>query len=203
MIKVVEPQVMIEGDLDRVKILKSLEKAGRTCYKSEAHITEDSASKFIRMLVKKGHESVIEHEKITVRFICDRGVTHELVRHRLASYSQESTRYVNYNKTEMEFIKPCFWDEDDVNYKMWYFSMLTSSDYYKKLINNGAKPEEARSVLPNSLKTEIVVTANLRQWRKILQDRTSKFAHPQIRQIMNTLLSQLVVELPEIFEGVL
>ena len=147
------------------------------------------------------------HEKITVRFICDRGVTHELVRHRIASYSQESTRYCNYCNdkfgNELTFIRPCFWDEntEDGKAKMavWKEAMENIEKEYNQLISMGAKPEEARSILPNSLKTEIVVTMNLRSWRHFFELRTSERAHPQIRQIANALLAELKTQLPVIF----
>ncbi|MDO5388622.1 MAG: FAD-dependent thymidylate synthase [Clostridia bacterium] len=187
--------------------MRTIERAGRTCYKSEQNISEGSAERFISNIIKRGHESVIEHEKITVRFICDRGVTHELVRHRLASYSQESTRYCNYTNdkfgNELTFIKPCFWDEatEDGKAKMdlWKKSMENIENEYNELIRIGAKPEEARSILPNSLKTEIVVTMNLRSWRHFFKLRTAQAAHPQIRQIACELLDELKIKLPVLF----
>ena len=146
---------------------------------------------------------MLEHEKITVRFICDRGVTHEIVRHRIASYSQESTRYCNYSQdkfgNELTFIKPCFWNEDDAQYKLWLDTMQYIEEMYNKLIASGAKPEEARSILPNSLKTEIVVTMNLREWRHFFKLRTDPAAHPQIREISLALLDELKQKLPIIF----
>lgn len=205
--RVIEPSYIIEDELDPQRMMKTIERAGRTCYKSESNISEGSAEKFISNIIKRGHESVIEHEKITVRFICDRGVTHELVRHRLASYSQESTRYCNYANdkfgNELTFIRPCFWDEstEDGKAKMavWREAMENIEREYNQLISMGAKPEEARSILPNSLKTEIVVTMNLRSWRHFFELRTSERAHPQIRQIANGLLAELKTQLPVIF----
>lgn len=183
-------------------IPKMIEKAGRTCYKSEDKITDDSASSFCRMLIKRGHEAMIEHGNITVRFITDRGVTHELVRHRVASFAQESTRYVKYDG-DTEFIFPAFnWAYDPKNVKMciWMASMETAEENYKAMINRGCSPQEARSVLPNSLKTEIVVTANIREWRHIFYLRTAKSAHPQIRSLMVPLLVELKDLVPELFE---
>lgn len=204
--KIVNASFIIEDEINAEEMLRKIEKAGRTCYKSEDRITPDSAKDFIRMIVKSGHESVIEHEKITVRFICDRGVTHELVRHRLASYSQESTRYCNYGKdkydNQVTFIKPIFWDENSENYKIWERACLEAEKSYIELINNGATPQEARSVLPNSVKTEIVVTANLREWRTILKQRTSNRAHPQIQEVMRPLLNNLKEALPTVFEDI-
>lgn len=205
--RIIEPSYIIEDELNPQAMMKTIERAGRTCYKSEHNISDGSAERFIASIIKRGHESVIEHEKITVRFICDRGVTHEIVRHRIASYSQESTRYCNYANdkfgNELTFIKPCFWDEttEDGKAKMelWKKSMQNIEDEYNKLIALGAKPEEARSILPNSLKTEIVVTMNLRSWRNFFKLRTAPAAHPQIIQIASALLDDLKTQLPVIF----
>lgn len=205
--KIIEPFYVIEEELNAEKIMATIERAGRTCYKSEHNISDGSAERFISNILKRGHESVIEHEKITVRFVCDRGVTHELVRHRIASYSQESTRYCNYSNdkfgNELTFIKPCFWDENTEDGKakmdLWKESMAEIEKQYNKLIELGAKPEEARSILPNSLKTEIVVTMNMRSWRNFFRLRTSERAHPQIRQISNMLLAELKEKLPVLF----
>lgn len=204
--RIVEPQVEIMSIIDSDSILKNLELYGRVCYKSEDSITGDSANRFIRMIIKNGHESVLEHEKITVKFICDRGVSHEIVRHRIASYSQESTRYCNYHQdkfgSELTLIKPCFWEEGQEEYQIWKSNMQMIEDSYNKLISLGAKPEEARSILPNSLKTEIVVTMNMREMRHFLKLRTSPKAHPQMRQVACILLRELKEKLPVIFEDI-
>lgn len=196
----------IISDIDSGKMLKSIELCGRVCYKSEDRITEDSAEKFIAMILKSGHESVLEHEKITVRFVCDRGVSHEIVRHRIASYSQESTRYCNYCKdkfgSELTFIRPFFWNEDDEKYIMWKNAMQAAEDSYNMLIGAGAKPEEARSILPNSVKTEIMVTMNLREWRHFFRLRTSPKAHPQMREVACELLDRLKEAIPVIFDDI-
>lgn len=188
---------------DREEILRILEQAGRTCYKSEDKITDDSAAGFVGRIIRSGHESVIEHVNITVKFIVDRGVSHELVRHRLAAYSQESTRYCNYSKgrfdQEITVIKPCFWGEGTSEYEMWALAMEEAEANYMGLLKLGANPQQARSVLPNSLKTEVVMTANLREWRHVLRLRTSKAAHPQIRQVMLGLSVELKGLLPEVF----
>lgn len=205
--RIIEPSYIIEDEIDASRMMRTIERAGRTCYKSEHNISDGSAEKFIANIIKRGHESVIEHEKITVRFICDRGVTHEIVRHRIASYSQESTRYCNYANdkfgNELTFIRPCFWDEstDEGRAKMelWKKSMENIENEYNELIALGAKPEEARSILPNSLKTEIVVTMDLRAWRNFFKLRTAPAAHPQIRQVACALLDELKVKLPVIF----
>lgn len=196
------------SDIAPDTIMRNIELAGRVCYKSEDKITSDSSSKFVRMIISRGHESVLEHEKITVRFVCDRGVSHELVRHRIASFSQESTRYCNYSKkdgfgNELTFIVPLFEDNgDDVisNEEIeWKKAMEDAERHYMNLIKMGWQPQHARSVLPNSLKTEVVLTANIREWRTIFKQRTSKAAHPQMRELMCPLLDFLKLVLPDLF----
>ena len=208
--KIIEPSFEIMP-VNGEEILKNIERAGRTCYKSEDKITEDSARKFVAAIIKSGHESVIEHEKITVRIICDRGVTHEIVRHRIASYSQESTRYCNYASEKFGSEISCIDlasgfrydlndERDRAKYEIWRSAMCAAEKYYFELIEAGAKPEEARSVLPNSLKTEIVITMNLREWRHFFRLRTSNRAHPQIREIGEMLLELFVSRYPVFFE---
>ena len=200
--RVIRPEVMVLDDLDEHEILTCLEIAGRTAYKSEKFITDNSAKAFVRKIIKSGHESVLEHVSISVRFICDRGVTHELVRHRIAAYTQESTRYVNYEKKGMEFIKPCFWNDNGVQYNTWLEHMEACERAYNYLINANASPQEARSVLPNSLKTEIVTTMNLREWRHVMRVRTAPNAHPQMQEIMKMLLAEFRKRIPVIFEDI-
>jgi len=202
--KIIPPSHEILFIPDSNTVLKNIEIAGRTCYKSEDKITPDSAAGFIRGIIKSGHHSVIEHMNLTVRFVCDRAVSHEIVRHRLAAYSQESTRYANYSKdkfgNEITVIRPFFWDKDSQAYKDWLSAMEYCEKIYMKLINEGAKPEQARSVLPNSLKTEIVMTANLREWRHVINLRCSKPAHPQIRELMLPLLGELHSRILVVFD---
>jgi thymidylate synthase (FAD) len=202
--KIISPSYEIQWMPDGQTILKNIELAGRICYKSEDMITEESAKKFVQRILKSGHHSVIEHANITVRFVCDRGITHELVRHRLASYSQESTRYANYSKNkfgrEITVIKPLFWEESSTKYSIWKAAMENAEKAYMELIDAGAPPEQARSVLPNSLKTEIVVTCNIREWRHIFSLRCSKQAHPQIREIMIPLLKRFKESIPALFD---
>lgn len=202
--RIIEPYFEILDELDGKKMLQKIERIGRVCYKSEDLITEDSAEKFIRNILKRGHESVIEHEKISVKMVCDRGVTHEIVRHRVASYSQESTRYCNYQKdkfgNELTFIMPVFWKEDSPEYALWKESMQQIEDQYMKLIEMGASAQEARSILPNSLKTEIVVTMNLREWRHFFRLRTASAAHPQIREIAGMVLEEFRRQIPVVFD---
>lgn len=208
--KIIKPIFIIEDKIDGNELIKKIEKAGRTCYKSEDKITNNSSKDFIKKILKIGHESVIEHEKITVRIICDRGVTHEIVRHRIASYSQESTRYCNYcdNKfgNEITVIEPCFWDKNNKNdiqkIKIWKDAMADAEKAYLSLIKIGATPQEARSVLPNSLKTEIVVTMNIREWRHFFKLRTSKAAHPQMQEIARPILAQFKKIIPILFDDI-
>lgn len=204
--RIISTSFEILDEIDGEKILKRIETIGRICYKSEDKITESSAKEFIKKLLKRGHESVIEHEKISVKIICDRGVSHELVRHRIASYSQESTRYCNYFKdkfgNELTLIKPYFWNDDIPKYNIWVETMQTIEQNYNKLIEMGAKPEEARSILPNSLKTEIIVTMNLRQWRHFFKLRAAPNAHPQMREVSIPLLNKMKTIIPVIFDDI-
>jgi thymidylate synthase (FAD) len=192
--------------------LKTIEAAGRTCYKSESKITEDSAEKFVSNIIKRGHHSVIEHAFMSVRFICDRGVTHELVRHRLAAYSQESTRYCNYSGGITFVIPPWVaikegsYDTVDVRPfstdEEWINACQRAERTYIKLLSLDWSPQQARSVLPNSLKTEIVMTANLREWMHVFNLRCSKAAHPQIRELMIPLLEEVKTLVPVIFDDI-
>lgn len=197
--QIIEPSYKILTEIDPTRIMSNIERAGRTAYKSEDRITSGSAERLIKDIIKRGHESVLEHEYLSIKFICDRGVSHEIVRHRLCAFTQESTRYCNYSGKGITVIKPLFWNRSSTEYGIWYNAMEQCEDRYNLLILNGATPQEARSVLPNSLKTEIVVTANIREWRHILTLRTSKAAHPQMRQIMIPLLTKLKLLLPVLF----
>lgn len=201
--RVVNQRVSLESELDGSEAMRLIERAGRVCYKSEGNIADGSADKFIRNIIRRGHESVIEHVSVTFKVICDRGVSHEFVRHRIASYSQESTRYCNYASdkfsNELTFIRPCFWTDDDPNYKLWTETMSRLEKVYLELLSNGASPQEARSILPNSLKTELFVTMNLREWRHFLRLRTSEAAHPQMREVAKMIGAILVEKLPIVF----
>lgn len=204
--KIIDPSFEIINCPDGKEALLLIEKAARTCYRSENKTSEGTAEDLIRRCIKSGHKSVIEHGFITVKFICDRGVSHELVRHRICSFSQESSRYCDYSKdkfgNEITFIRPLFW-EDQQAYLIWRELVRYSEEAYMNLLRMGLKPENARSILPNSLKTEIVITANLREWRHILKLRTSKKAHPQMRQLMIPLLEELKKRIPVIFDDIL
>lgn len=183
-------------------------------YKSEGNISEGSAERFIAGIIARGHESVIEHEAISVKVICDRGVSHEIVRHRVASYSQESTRYCNYSNDRFGNQITCIdiasgfrYDlnnpSDAAKYEIWNAAMEDAERHYFAMIEAGAKPEEARSVLPNSLKTEIVMTMNLREWRHFIKLRTGHRAHPQIIEIGNMILNEFAERFPVFFKDLL
>ena len=202
--QIISPSYTILTFINRDNILNLLELAGRTCYKSEGQCSVGSASPFVEKICKTfKHESVIEHAGFSVKFVCDRGVSHELVRHRLAAYSQESTRYCNYSKekfgNEITVIRPCFWKQDSDEYTVWKIACASAERDYIDLLARGASAQEARSILPNSLKTEIVMTANLREWKHVFSMRCSDKAHPQMREIMIPLQNEIQKILPEIF----
>lgn len=207
--KIIEPsyEILTEISEGGIKELQHIEKIGRVCYKSENKITEDGESvrKFVKMIIDRGHEAMIEHSSLSVKFIVDRGVSHELVRHRIASFAQESTRYCNYSKDKFDngitFIKPFFFD-DDVRYQRWLNAMFAAESAYLDLLDSGATPQEARSVLPNSTKTEITITANYREWRSFFKLRTAQAAHSQMREVTIPLLKELKTRLPIIFDDI-
>ena len=189
--------------------IQRIEYAGRTCYKSEDKITDDSAKKFVENLIKRGHEAMLEHSSLSVKFICDRGVSHELVRHRLASFAQESTRYCNYSQdkfgNELTFIKPIFLEEGSDSYKYWENAMVDAENCYFSMLDFGCTPQEARSVLPNSIKTEIVMTANYREWRHFFWLRAAHKtgpAHPQMEELTVPLLYEVSGLIPVVFDDI-
>lgn len=204
--KIIKASAELVTPLDTDDVMRLLERAGRVCYKSEGNIADGSAEKLLGNIIKRGHESVIEHFSVTFQIVCDRGVSHEIVRHRLASYSQESTRYCNYSSgkfgNELTFIEPCFWSKDSREYELWRQAMEAAEQSYLRLIECGASPQEARSVLPNSLKTELYMTANLREWRHFLRLRTSTRAHPQMREVALQIKGILKNKLPIIFSDI-
>lgn len=208
--RVIAPEAHIEGNFDGMTLLKQIEAAGRTCYKSEDKITDESCISFIRGIIKRGHEAVIEHGAITVRFITDRGVTHEIVRHRLAAYCQESTRYCNYGQDKFDnqvtFVQPTFWNPhcpEDMQYqKTWTEAMQHAENGYLLLLSTGATPQQARSVLPNSLKTELVMTANPREWRHFFKMRCSNAAHPDMQYVARRLLAEFHEKIPVLFDDI-
>ena len=236
--KLIKPSYKIITKIDGEEILKEMELAARTCYKSEGKIEyeevpsqigeEDitdsiviakSARVLIPKLIERGHDAMLEFGgAITVKFICDRGVSHELVRHRIASFAQESTRYCNYGKGDhIQFIIPCWLNIEEGEYpakifvsaeqsidteNCWFHQMRSSENSYNFLIKSGWSPQHARSVLPNSLKTEINVSANIREWRHIFRQRTSKAAHPQMRELMIPLLKEFQQKIPILFDDI-
>lgn len=202
--KIIEPSVELINPVPYEVALNTIELAGRTCYQSEDKMTKGSAEDFIRRIIQRGHESVLEHVSVTARFICDRGVSHEIVRHRIGAYSQESTRYCNYSKgkfgSEITVIQPCFWDENAELRRIWKTSCELSEDDYFSLLRRDATPQEARSVLPNSLKTSLIVTYDLREWRHFLRLRCDSAAHPQMRQVADMARKLLTERYPVFFE---
>ena len=197
-----------------IKELQHIEKIGRVCYKSEDRITDDgeSAKKFVKMLISNGHEAMIEHSSLSVKFVVDRGVSHELVRHRIASFAQESTRYCNYSKdkfgNEITVILPCFFDtgmgilSNSLVYQEWKLACECAEERYFNLLKMGATPQQARTVLPNSLKTEIIITANYREWRNFFKLRTAEASHPQMREVTIPLLKEIKTLIPIIFDDI-
>lgn len=192
--------------------LQFLEKIARKCYKSEDKISEDgeSAKKLVGSLIKSKHEAILEHLSLSVLFICDRGVSHEIVRHRMASFAQESTRYCNYSKgkfgNEVTFIRPYTIPNNGIEFDIWESAMQSAEGRYMELIDNGVSPQMARSVLPNSLKTELVMTANLREWRHFLKLRAAGSTgapHPQMLEITIPLLKVLQHLIPVVFDDIM
>lgn len=200
--KIISPDFAFVDSINGNAILKKLEAAGRTCYKSENKMTEDSAANFVRNLIKRGHESVLEHVSITVRIITDRGISHEIVRHRLASYSQESTRFCNYKDKEIEFVLPYDIDPETKIFDYWKLSCQASETDYKVLIAEGVAPQTARSVLPNCLKTELVMTCNLREWRHFFKMRCAPGAHPDMKYLATIMLHDFQEKIPVVFDDI-
>lgn len=204
--KIIKPDVELITPIDGEIILKRIEQCGRVCYKSEDKITEDSAVKFVQNIIKRGHEAVLEHCSFTLKFICDRGVSHEIVRHRLAAYCQESTRYCNYSKdgfgNEITVIEPCFLIKSNPAYDHWYNACQNAEEEYFNMLSTGCTPQEARAVLPNSLKTEVVMTADLREWRHFFKLRCSPAAHPQMREVAIIALNKVKEKIPVIFDDI-
>jgi thymidylate synthase (FAD) len=209
-LKIVQPSYEIQTYISPYGILEleRIERAARVCYKSEDRYLDqgESAKKLIRNLIKNGHEAMLEHSSLTVKFICDRGISHELVRHRMASFAQESTRYCNYSQdkfdSQITVIEPFYLEKSSEAYRLWEREMAHAEETYFDLLNQGLTPQEARCVLPNSLKTEVVITANYREWRHMLKLRTDKAAHPQMRELMVPLLKDLYEQIPVIFDDI-
>lgn len=204
--KVLKPSVEFVTPVNGAIILQRLEECGRVCYKSEDKITDGSAEKFIRGIIKSGHEAVLEHCSFTVKWIVDRGISHELVRHRLAAYCQESTRYCNYGKdrfeNEITVIEPFYLNKGTNGYQTWYEACIAAEKAYFDLLEFGCTPQEVRAVLPTCLKTEVVMTADIREWRHFFRLRCSKAAHPQMREVALQLLDMCCERMPVLFEDI-
>lgn len=203
----IKPFTQIYKDFDGQKMLEKIEQVARTCYKSEGKIQEGSAAKLVAGLIKSGHEAMLEHASVTVKFVVDRGISHELVRHRLASFAQESTRYCNYSKddfgSEITFIIPDYLEYKSEGWNIWKESMKQAEDAYFKMLDFGLSPQQARAVLPNSLKTEVVMTANLREWRHFFKLRalgTTGKPHPQMLEVTVPLLEDMKNLIPVVFD---
>ena len=208
--RVINAGYEIISDLNGSEILKHIERCARVCYKSEDRITDGSAEKMVAALIRSGHEAMLEHYSFTVKFICDRGIANELVRHRIASFAQESSRYCCYAKDkfgkELTFINPCFWEPDSDNYARWFHEMDEAEKTYLAMIESGATPEQARDILPISIKTEIVMTANLREWRhffKLRAEGVTGKPHPQMLEITIPLLKELKQKIPVVFDDIM
>ena len=208
--KIVNPsyEILTEISPGGIKELQLIERVGRTCYKSEDRITPDgeSAKKFVKMLIDRHHESMIEHSTLTVQFHVDRGITHEIVRHRVASYAQSSTRYCNYSLgkfgSEITVVKPFYLDASKIAYEIWMKAMKEAEAAYMGLLAAGMNAQEARAVLPTSLLADLNMTANYREFRHFLNLRCSKDAHPQIREICLPLLDELHERIPVVFDDI-
>lgn len=205
----IKAYTQIYMDFNGEQILNKIEQVARTCYKSESKIQEGSAAKMVAALIKNGHEAMLEHQSITVKFVCDRGVSHELVRHRLASFAQESTRYCNYAKddfgSEVTFILPYFLNYGTPGFKVWKEQMKSAEQAYFDMLDIGHTPQEARSVLPNSLKTEVNMTCNLREWRwffKLRAAGSTGTPHPQMLEVACPLLEDMKKVIPVVFDDI-
>lgn len=202
--KIVKPWVELE-EINGIQIMKNLERAAKHCYRTEGNITEGSYDHFLRSCINRGHESVLEHEKVTIRVRCDVGAYKDITRHRLASFSIESTRYCNYSKdkfgNEISFIEPCN-IENEVVYQTWKECMENIEKCYNKMASNGALPDELRLLLPHSTAAELTMTANIREWRHIFSLRADKHAHPSIQQFMIPLLLYFKKQMPALFDEV-
>jgi len=201
--KIINASYEILTQIDNHSLIKTVEAVGRTCYKSHPLVTsDDTAANFVAALIKRGHESILEHVGVSVRIICDRGVSHQIVRHRMASYAQESTRRSRDMLRELTFIKPCFWTATSSQYETWKDAMIASEKVYFLMRDNGASAEEARTVLPSSLKTEIVQTMNLRAWRHFFALRAVGITgkpHPQMLELTIPMLKEFQ-RIPVIFD---
>lgn len=203
--KIIEPTMQVEK-VDYKQIMKNLERACRTCYRSEGKITEESYKTLLKNCINRGHESILEHEKVTIRMVCDIGVYKDLTRHRIASFSIESTRYCNYGKdkfdNEIKFIKPVNMEEGTELYDRWYKTCQVIEENYIEMSKLEATPDQLRMLLPHSTAAEVTMTANIREWKHIFSLRCTKHTHPAVEQLMIPLLLKFKKEMPEIFDSV-
>lgn len=203
--KIIEPTIQVEK-VDYKQIMKNLERACRTCYRSEGKITEESYKTLLKNCINRGHESILEHEKVTIRMVCDIGVYKDLTRHRIASFSIESTRYCNYGKdkfdNEIKFIKPVNMEEGTELYNRWYSTCKTIEENYIEMSKLEATPDQLRMLLPHSTAAEVTMTANIREWKHIFSLRCTKHTHPAVEQLMIPLLLKFKKEMPEIFDNI-
>lgn len=203
--KIVKPWVEIK-QFDGVQMMKNLELAAKQCYRTQSNITDDSYKHFLRNCINRGHESVIEHEKVSIRMCCDIGVYKDLTRHRHASFSIESTRYCNYSKdkfgNEITFIEPCNIENGTTEYAQWFNLMNTIEKTYNEMARLGCKPDQLRLLLPHSTAAEIYMTANMREWRHIFSLRAQKETHPAVQQVMIPTLLYFKEQMPELFDEI-
>ena len=203
--RLVDPVIYVE-DYDGVKIMKRIERACRMCYRSEGSMTDDSYKSLLKNCISRGHESVLEHEKVSVRIRGDIGTYKDLTRHRFASFSVESTRYCNYGKNKfnnkIKIIKPCHIEEGTELYDMWKEALENMEKSYLEMSKAGAIPDQLRMILPHSTAAEYSMTANIREWKHILTLRCSNHTHPSIRQLLIPLLLKFKEDMPEIFGDV-
>ena len=204
---ITEQSFELIDDINAQEILQKLERCGRICYKSEDLMTKTSSEKFLRNIIRMGHESVLEHQSITVKVVTSRGISHQIVRHRVGTaYSQESQRYVNYSKGkyggDITFIKPSYLEYDSKEFKVWEMSCINAETDYFGLLNMGQTPEQAREVLPNCTKTGIIITMNIRAWRHFFKQRTPKTAHPEMRELAIPMLEYFKMRLPVLFDDI-
>lgn len=203
--KIIQPWVQVK-EFDGVAMMKNLELAAKQCYRTQGNITDTSYKHFLKNCLSRGHESVIEHEKVSIRMCCDIGVYKDLTRHRHASFSIESTRYCNYSKdkfgNELTFIKPCNIDDSSELYSNWVGAMNFIEKEYIAMSTNGATPDQLRLILPHSTAAELYMTANIREWRHIFSLRAQKETHPAVQQVMIPLLLYFIKQMPELFEDI-
>lgn len=203
--KIIKPWIEIEK-IDGKSIMQNIEKACRTCYRSENLITDESYKTLLKNCLNRGHQSILEHEKITIRMCCDIGVYKDLTRHRFGSFSIESTRYCNYGKdkfdNEIKFIEPCNIEKGTTEYAQWFNTMNIIEKTYNEMTRLGCIPDQMRMILPHSTAAEVVMTANIREWRHILSLRAAKMTHPSVQQLMIPLLLYFKEKMPELFDDI-